>query len=136
MTFKLCSEKPVKQCKGEGLSPPTSSHTVRSSSPSAALLHEVCQESHIGCWLIITQSCLLWSAGTSFQLQGSSRPSLLCQIQGGKKLVTCALRPTGIYGEEHPLMKEFYEKGLATKRCVIRTIPASTEHGRVYVGEL
>lgn len=33
-------------------------------------------------------------------------------------------------------MKEFYEKGLCMKRCMIRAIPASTEHGRVYVGEL
>ncbi|XP_015262312.1 PREDICTED: 3 beta-hydroxysteroid dehydrogenase type 7 [Gekko japonicus] len=64
-------------------------------------------------------------------IEANGRP-----IQGGKKLVTCALRPTGIYGEEHPLMKEFYEKGLATKRCMIRTIPASTEHGRVYVGNV
>ncbi|XP_077170767.1 3 beta-hydroxysteroid dehydrogenase type 7 isoform X2 [Paroedura picta] len=64
-------------------------------------------------------------------IEANGRP-----IQGGKKLVTCALRPTGIYGEEHPLMKQFYEQGLARKRCMIRTIPASTEHGRVYVGNV
>ncbi|XP_048373000.1 3 beta-hydroxysteroid dehydrogenase type 7 [Sphaerodactylus townsendi] len=64
-------------------------------------------------------------------IEANGRP-----IQGGRKLATCALRPTGIYGEEHPLMKQFFEKGLATKRCMIRTIPASIEHGRVYVGNV
>ncbi|KAM6451625.1 3 beta-hydroxysteroid dehydrogenase type 7 isoform 2-T4 [Liasis olivaceus] len=54
----------------------------------------------------------------------------------GKRLVTCALRPTGIYGENHLLMKEFYEQGLVTKKFMIRAIPASTEHGRVYVGNV
>ncbi|XP_044278483.1 3 beta-hydroxysteroid dehydrogenase type 7 [Varanus komodoensis] len=58
------------------------------------------------------------------------------QMNNGKRLATCALRPTGIYGENHPLMKEFYENGLRTKRCMIRAIPASTEHGRVYVGNV
>uniref|UniRef100_K7FBA0 Hydroxy-delta-5-steroid dehydrogenase, 3 beta- and steroid delta-isomerase 7 n=1 Tax=Pelodiscus sinensis TaxID=13735 RepID=K7FBA0_PELSI len=29
-------------------------------------------------------------------------------LGGGRCLVTCALRPTGSYGEKHPLMKEFY----------------------------
>nr|XP_028560003.1 3 beta-hydroxysteroid dehydrogenase type 7 isoform X1 [Podarcis muralis] len=57
-------------------------------------------------------------------------------VEGGKQLVTCALRPTGIYGEHHPLMKQFYEKGLSTKKCLIRAVPASTEHGRVYVGNV
>uniref|UniRef100_A0ACB8EWL8 Uncharacterized protein n=1 Tax=Sphaerodactylus townsendi TaxID=933632 RepID=A0ACB8EWL8_9SAUR len=41
-------------------------------------------------------------------IEANGRP-----IQGGRKLATCALRPTGIYGEEHPLMKQFFEKGLA-----------------------
>ncbi|XP_061444038.1 3 beta-hydroxysteroid dehydrogenase type 7 isoform X2 [Rhineura floridana] len=57
-------------------------------------------------------------------------------VEGGKKLVTCALRPTGIYGENHSFMKEIYDKGLSTRRCMIRTVPASTEHGRVYVGNV
>ncbi|XP_066487198.1 3 beta-hydroxysteroid dehydrogenase type 7 [Tiliqua scincoides] len=58
------------------------------------------------------------------------------RMKDGRQLVTCSLRPTGIYGEDHVLMKEFYEKGLCTKRCMIRSIPASTEHGRVYVGNV
>uniref|UniRef100_A0A8C3SCE6 3-beta hydroxysteroid dehydrogenase/isomerase domain-containing protein n=1 Tax=Chelydra serpentina TaxID=8475 RepID=A0A8C3SCE6_CHESE len=63
-------------------------------------------------------------------------PHHVCpQLGGGRWLVTCALRPTGIYGEKHPLMKEFYEKGLQTGRRLLRAIPVSTEHGRVYVGE-
>ncbi|EMP25245.1 3 beta-hydroxysteroid dehydrogenase type 7 [Chelonia mydas] len=53
-------------------------------------------------------------------------------LGGGRWLVTCALRPTGIYGEKHQLMKEFYEKGLQTGRRLLRAIPVSTEHGRVY----
>ncbi|KAJ7314141.1 hypothetical protein JRQ81_006080 [Phrynocephalus forsythii] len=58
------------------------------------------------------------------------------QMETGKHLVTCALRPTGIYGKNHPLMKEFYEQGLRTKKCMFRLIPASVEHGRVYVGNV
>uniref|UniRef100_A0ABM5EIM4 3 beta-hydroxysteroid dehydrogenase type 7 isoform X2 n=1 Tax=Pogona vitticeps TaxID=103695 RepID=A0ABM5EIM4_9SAUR len=57
-------------------------------------------------------------------------------MENGKRLHTCALRPTGIYGRNHPLMKEFYEQGLRTKRCMVRLIPASVEHGRVYVGNV
>ncbi|XP_032091110.1 3 beta-hydroxysteroid dehydrogenase type 7 isoform X2 [Thamnophis elegans] len=57
-------------------------------------------------------------------------------MPNGKRLVTCALRPTGIYGENHLLMKEFYENGLMTKKYMIRAIPASVEHGRVYVGNV
>ncbi|XP_026576886.1 3 beta-hydroxysteroid dehydrogenase type 7 isoform X1 [Pseudonaja textilis] len=57
-------------------------------------------------------------------------------MPNGKRLVTCALRPTGIYGENHLLMKEFYEKGLMTKKYMIRAIPSSVEHGRVYVGNV
>uniref|UniRef100_A0A8D0BKT2 Hydroxy-delta-5-steroid dehydrogenase, 3 beta- and steroid delta-isomerase 7 n=1 Tax=Salvator merianae TaxID=96440 RepID=A0A8D0BKT2_SALMN len=57
-------------------------------------------------------------------------------MRDGRPLITCVLRPTGIYGENHLLMKEFYENGLLTKRCMLRTIPASVEHGRVYVGNV
>ncbi|XP_063157498.1 3 beta-hydroxysteroid dehydrogenase type 7 isoform X2 [Candoia aspera] len=57
-------------------------------------------------------------------------------MPGGKQLVTCALRPTGIYGENHQLMKDFYKQGLVTKKHMIRAIPASVEHGRVYVGNV
>ncbi|KAM4632182.1 3 beta-hydroxysteroid dehydrogenase type 7 [Discoglossus pictus] len=58
------------------------------------------------------------------------------KIKDGKTLYTCALRPTGIYGEGHQLMKQFYKQGLRTGRRVFRAISASTEHGRVYVGNV
>nr|XP_006002255.1 PREDICTED: 3 beta-hydroxysteroid dehydrogenase type 7 [Latimeria chalumnae] len=58
------------------------------------------------------------------------------QIVVGKKLYTCALRPTGIYGENHELMKKFYQQGLRMGRCLVRAIPLATEHGRVYVGNV
>ncbi|XP_056392210.1 3 beta-hydroxysteroid dehydrogenase type 7 [Hyla sarda] len=58
------------------------------------------------------------------------------KINGGKILYTCSLRPTGIYGEGHELMRQFYKQGLRTGRRVFRAIPPSTEHGRVYVGNV
>ncbi|XP_029462757.1 3 beta-hydroxysteroid dehydrogenase type 7 [Rhinatrema bivittatum] len=58
------------------------------------------------------------------------------QIKGGKQLTTCSLRPTGIYGEKHELMKTFYEQGVRSGGRIIRVIPTSTEHGRVYVGNV
>ncbi|XP_078508601.1 3 beta-hydroxysteroid dehydrogenase type 7 isoform X1 [Lissotriton helveticus] len=58
------------------------------------------------------------------------------QVKDGKQLNTCILRPTGIYGEKHELMRTFYEQGLKMGRRVFRVIPASTEHGRVYVGNV
>ncbi|XP_067171022.1 3 beta-hydroxysteroid dehydrogenase type 7 isoform X2 [Apteryx mantelli] len=53
-------------------------------------------------------------------------------VAGGGRLVTCALRPTGIYGERHPLMAEFYRRGRAAGGWLLRTLPHSAEHGRVY----
>ncbi|XP_075034978.1 3 beta-hydroxysteroid dehydrogenase type 7 isoform X2 [Mixophyes fleayi] len=58
------------------------------------------------------------------------------KIKDGKTLYTCALRPTGIYGEGHQLMKQFYRQGLRTGRRLFRAISPSTEHGRVYVGNV
>lgn len=49
--------------------------------------------------------------------------------------MTCALRPTGIYGEGHQIMRDFYHQGLRLGGRLFRAIPASVEHGRVYVGE-
>lgn len=49
--------------------------------------------------------------------------------------MTCALRPTGIYGEGHQIMRDFYHQGLRLGGRLFRTIPASVEHGRVYVGK-
>lgn len=58
------------------------------------------------------------------------------QVRGGLHLVTCALRPTGIYGEGHQIMRDFYHQGLRLGGRLFRAIPASVEHGRVYVGKV
>ncbi|KAG9342906.1 hypothetical protein JZ751_015122 [Albula glossodonta] len=58
------------------------------------------------------------------------------KVSGGGSLVTCALRPTGIYGEHHQLMRDFYESGVQTGGWLIRGVPQSTEHGRVYAGNV
>ncbi|EDM17232.1 hydroxy-delta-5-steroid dehydrogenase, 3 beta- and steroid delta-isomerase 7, isoform CRA_b [Rattus norvegicus] len=57
------------------------------------------------------------------------------KVNGGLPLVTCALRPTGIYGEGHQVMRDFYHQGLRFGGRLFRAIPASVEHGRVYVGK-
>ncbi|KAK2097913.1 3 beta-hydroxysteroid dehydrogenase type 7 [Saguinus oedipus] len=58
------------------------------------------------------------------------------KVCGGLPLVTCALRPTGIYGEGHQIMRDFYRQGLRLGGRLFRAIPASVEHGRVYVGNV
>nr|XP_036875488.1 3 beta-hydroxysteroid dehydrogenase type 7 isoform X3 [Manis javanica] len=58
------------------------------------------------------------------------------KVRGGLPLVTCALRPTGIYGEGHQIMRDFYHQGLRLGSRLFRAIPASVEHGRVYVGNV
>ncbi|XP_059587448.1 3 beta-hydroxysteroid dehydrogenase type 7 isoform X2 [Alligator mississippiensis] len=56
------------------------------------------------------------------------------RVRGGRLLATCALRPTGIYGEGHPLMREFHARGLRSGRRLWRLVSPEVEHGRVYVG--
>ncbi|KAL4617782.1 3 beta-hydroxysteroid dehydrogenase type 7-like [Arapaima gigas] len=58
------------------------------------------------------------------------------KVKGGLCLYTCSLRPTGIYGEHHQLMREFYQMGVRTGGWVIRGVPRDTEHGRVYAGNV
>ncbi|XP_064170201.1 3 beta-hydroxysteroid dehydrogenase type 7-like isoform X1 [Anguilla rostrata] len=58
------------------------------------------------------------------------------KVSGGACLYTCSLRPTGIYGEHHQLMRDFYETGVRTGGWVIRGVPRDTEHGRVYAGNV
>lgn len=60
-------------------------------------------------------------------------PSL--QVEGGQQLYTCALRPTGIYGEGHELMKSFYKEAVKRGGVVIGGVPPNSEHGRVYAGD-
>ncbi|OBS63463.1 hypothetical protein A6R68_08017 [Neotoma lepida] len=58
------------------------------------------------------------------------------KVNGGLPLVTCALRPMGIYGEGHQIMRDFYNQGLRFGGRLFRAVPASVEHGRVYVGNV
>ncbi|XP_036004513.1 3 beta-hydroxysteroid dehydrogenase type 7 [Fundulus heteroclitus] len=57
-------------------------------------------------------------------------------VKGGKRLYTCSLRPTGIYGEGHQLMKDFYNLAAERGGLVIGGVPAHIEHGRVYAGNV
>ncbi|XP_059414212.1 3 beta-hydroxysteroid dehydrogenase type 7-like isoform X2 [Carassius carassius] len=58
------------------------------------------------------------------------------EVKGGNTLYTCSLRPTGIYGEQHQLMKDFYLNGVRTGGWMIKGVPRNTEHGRVYAGNV
>ncbi|XP_064843728.1 3 beta-hydroxysteroid dehydrogenase type 7-like [Oncorhynchus masou masou] len=58
------------------------------------------------------------------------------KVNEGACLYTCSLRPTGIYGEQHQLMRDFYQMGVRTGGWIIRGVPKDTEHGRVYVGNV
>lgn len=58
------------------------------------------------------------------------------QVKSGECLHTCSLRPTGIYGEGHELMKDFYKQGVQRGGLIIGGVPDYTEHGRVYAGEV
>ncbi|XP_065715586.1 3 beta-hydroxysteroid dehydrogenase type 7 isoform X2 [Patagioenas fasciata] len=57
-------------------------------------------------------------------------------VAGGGRLVTVSLRPTGIYGERHPLLQRLYRGGRALGGWLPRTLPPHAEHGRVYVGNV
>uniref|UniRef100_A0A3P8RK46 Hydroxy-delta-5-steroid dehydrogenase, 3 beta- and steroid delta-isomerase n=1 Tax=Amphiprion percula TaxID=161767 RepID=A0A3P8RK46_AMPPE len=58
------------------------------------------------------------------------------KLKNGRCLYTCSLRPTGIYGEGHPLIKDFYELSVQRGGVVIGGIPDHVEHGRVYAGNV
>ncbi|XP_029364298.1 3 beta-hydroxysteroid dehydrogenase type 7 [Echeneis naucrates] len=57
-------------------------------------------------------------------------------LRDGKCLYTCSLRPTGIYGEGHELIRDFYNQGVQRGGLIIGGIPDNTEHGRVYAGNV
>ncbi|RVE69870.1 hypothetical protein OJAV_G00082170 [Oryzias javanicus] len=58
------------------------------------------------------------------------------KVKGGKFLYTCSLRPTGIYGEGHELIRDFYNQAAQRGGLVIGGIPDHIEHGRVYAGNV
>lgn len=57
------------------------------------------------------------------------------QVQGGKRMYTCALRPTGVYGDGDELIRDFYKQCVQRGGVVITGVPEHIEHGRVYAGE-
>lgn len=57
-------------------------------------------------------------------------------VRGGARLVTVALRPTGIYGERHPLLELLYRRGRAAGGSLRCVLPPHAEHGRVYAGNV
>ncbi|XP_038561869.1 3 beta-hydroxysteroid dehydrogenase type 7 [Micropterus salmoides] len=58
------------------------------------------------------------------------------KVNGGKCLYTCSLRPTGIYGEGHDIIKAFYKLAVQRGGLVIGGVPDHIEHGRVYAGNV
>ncbi|XP_033930020.1 3 beta-hydroxysteroid dehydrogenase type 7 [Melopsittacus undulatus] len=58
------------------------------------------------------------------------------RVRGGGQLVTVALRPTGIYGERHPLLERLYLRGCSAGGRLFCFLPERAEHGRVYVGNV
>ncbi|XP_072299896.1 3 beta-hydroxysteroid dehydrogenase type 7 [Eucyclogobius newberryi] len=57
-------------------------------------------------------------------------------VNGGKTLCSCSLRPTGIYGEGHDLLRDFWEQCVSRGGVLVGGIPDETEHGRVYAGNV
>lgn len=50
-------------------------------------------------------------------------------------MYTCALRPTGVYGDGDELIRDFYKQCVQRGGVVITGVPEHIEHGRVYAGE-
>ncbi|XP_078729744.1 3 beta-hydroxysteroid dehydrogenase type 7 [Lampetra fluviatilis] len=58
------------------------------------------------------------------------------KLIAGGKLSTCAIRPSGIYGEKHDSLEQAYRRAQKKSGVVIRVSPTNSEHGRVYVGNV
>ncbi|XP_068434612.1 3 beta-hydroxysteroid dehydrogenase type 7 [Clinocottus analis] len=58
------------------------------------------------------------------------------KVKSGKCLYTCSLRPTGIYGEGHQLLKDFYKQAEQRGGLIVGGVPEDAEHGRVYAGNV
>lgn len=50
-------------------------------------------------------------------------------------MYTCALRPTGVYGDGDELIRGFYNQCVKRGGLVVQGIPQHIEHGRVYAGK-
>lgn len=57
------------------------------------------------------------------------------QVHGGKRMYTCALRPTGVYGDGDELIRNFYKQCVQRGGLVVQGVPEHIEHGRVYAGK-
>ncbi|XP_067833111.1 3 beta-hydroxysteroid dehydrogenase type 7-like, partial [Heptranchias perlo] len=58
------------------------------------------------------------------------------KVAGGKTLVTCVLRPTGVYGENNVFLEDQYRLLVKIGRQKLRIAGKEVEHGRVYVGNV
>ncbi|XP_003965001.2 3 beta-hydroxysteroid dehydrogenase type 7 [Takifugu rubripes] len=58
------------------------------------------------------------------------------EVHGGKRMYTCALRPTGVYGDGDELIRNFYKQCVQRGGLVIQGVPEHIEHGRVYAGNV
>lgn len=50
-------------------------------------------------------------------------------------MYTCALRPTGVYGDGDELIRNFYNQCIQRGGVAIHGVPEHIEHGRVYAGK-
>nr|XP_014352906.1 PREDICTED: 3 beta-hydroxysteroid dehydrogenase type 7-like [Latimeria chalumnae] len=57
------------------------------------------------------------------------------QLKNGNKLFTCAIRPSGIYGEKHKEMKNSYLHIAAKNYIMDHIIPMETEQILTYIGK-
>ncbi|CAC21371.1 133L protein [Yaba-like disease virus] len=58
------------------------------------------------------------------------------QVGNNKTLKTCALRPTGVYGEENYMLKNLYNYSKKNNNKMLMTVPKGTKSSRVYVGNV
>uniref|UniRef100_A0A8C4QK18 Hydroxy-delta-5-steroid dehydrogenase, 3 beta- and steroid delta-isomerase n=1 Tax=Eptatretus burgeri TaxID=7764 RepID=A0A8C4QK18_EPTBU len=65
-----------------------------------------------------------------------SPPSKAKELSGGGHLATLALRPTGIYGEDHDILKGLVSSVYRCRGIMLKLAPPEAEHGRVYIGNV
>lgn len=59
-----------------------------------------------------------------------------CVVEGGEPLRTCALRPTGVYGENDTMLPRLLHRYRSMGSAIPRTISRDVQHSRVYVGNV
>ncbi|QGN68146.1 putative 3-beta-hydroxysteroid dehydrogenase-like protein [Equine molluscum contagiosum-like virus] len=58
------------------------------------------------------------------------------RVRGGRRLRTCVLRPTGVYGERSTILLRLLQSYLGRGGTVPRTAPEDALHSRVYAGNV